>query len=353
MQRILLLAFLAILTSSCIKETTPVITDLTDSYLAGKGVFVVNEGNFRSGNGSLSFFSYDSLKIYNHVFLDINNRPLGDIPYSMNIHGSNAYIIVNNSDKIEVVNSNDMKSVAVINRIKSPRYISFITDAKAYVTSLYSDSITVINLLTNSVSGYIDIKTTSESIATLYSDAFVASWINGNKIMVINTLIDKVTDSISVGREPESMVIDKNETLWVLCNGGWNRDYYAELLGINTRTKGVEKRFTFPLKTDSPVCLQINKRGETLFYIHNGVRMMNIEAETLPSDVFIPGLDHNFYKMGVNPENGEIFVTDAGDFTRKGQLIRYSIAGTIISSYQTDIIPGSICFKVDPDSDFQ
>lgn len=353
MQRTLLFAFLIIISGSCIKETDPVIIDLNDSYLSGKGVFVVNEGNFRSGNGSLSFFSYDSLKIYNHVFLDINKRPLGDIPYSMNVLGSKAYIVVNNSDKIEVVNGNDMKSVAVINGIKSPRYISFVSDTKAYVTSLYSDSITIINLLTNSVSGYIDIKKTSESIVALYSDAYVASWINGNKIMIINTLNDRVTDSITVGREPESMVIDKNENLWVLCNGGWNRDYFAELIGINTRTKVIEKRFIFPLKTDSPTCLRINKKGETLFYLQNGVRAMKIDAEGLPSSALIPGQDHNFYKLGVNPENSEIFVTDVGDYTQKGYLIRYSIAGTIISSYQTNIIPGSIYFKVDPETDIQ
>jgi hypothetical protein len=80
---------------------------------------------------------------------------------------------------------------------------------------------------------------------------------------------------------------------------------------------------------------------------------MNIDAEGLPSNAIIPCQDHNFYKMGVNPGNGEIFVTDAGDYIQKGHLIRYSNAGTIISSYQTDIIPGSICFKVDPDSDIQ
>ena len=34
------------------------------NYTFGGGVFIVNEGNFRGGNGSLSFYSYDSLKIY-------------------------------------------------------------------------------------------------------------------------------------------------------------------------------------------------------------------------------------------------------------------------------------------------
>ena len=54
--------------------------------------------------------------------------------------------------------------------------------------------------------------------------------------MVIDNTTDEVIDSIEVGIEPESMVIDKNNMLWVLCNGGWTRENFAELDGINTIT---------------------------------------------------------------------------------------------------------------------
>ncbi len=345
MRKTLILIILSLF-CSCVKEVNPVIIDLSESYLSGDGAFILNEGNFRSGNGSLSFFSYDSLKIYNHVFLDINQRPLGDIPYSMGFHGSNAYIVVNNSGKIEVADRNYLKSVATINKIISPRYISFINDVKAYVTSLYSDSLAIIDLTANSVSGYINLKKTSESIATLYSTAYVANWTGGSKIMVINSATDQVTDSIEVGMEPESMVIDKNETLWVLCNGGWKRENYAELIGISTRTNKIVKRFTFPSVTDSPTCLQINGQGEILYYLLNGVRKMAIEAQSLPSEVFIPKLDHVFYKLGVNPGNNEIFATDVVDYVKKGRILRYSKGGALISEMEVDIIPGTICFKV-------
>ena len=349
MQKTILVIIVLLLMNSCIREFNPVIIDVNESYLSGQGVFVLNEGNFRSGNGSLSFFSYDSLKIFNHVFLDINKRPLGDIPYFMTIQGNNAYIVVNNSGKIEVVSRNDLKSVAIINGLVSPRYISFVNEKKAYVTSLYSDSLAVIDLSSNSISGYINLKKTSEAIAVLYSTAYAANWTGGNKIMVINTLLNLVTDSIEVGTEPESMVIDKNERLWVLCNGGWKRDHFAELVRINTQTNAVEKKFIFPSITDSPSCLQIDKKGEVLYYLHKGVRRMNIEASDLPSVAFIPELDYVFYKIGISPVNNEIFVTDVKDYLHPGTLLRFSNDGGLISSMQADIIPGGMCFKVNPD----
>jgi YVTN family beta-propeller protein len=344
-----LILIILTLSFSCEKEVNPLIIDSSKSYLSGEGVFIINEGNFRSGNGSLSFFSYDSLKIYNHVFLAINQRPLGDIPYFMTFHGNNAYLVVNNSGKIEVTDRNYLKSVATINKIISPRCVSFINDIKAYATSLYSDSLAIIDLRTNSVSGYLNLGKTSESILTLYSTAYVANWTGGNKIMVINTAADQVIDSIMVGNEPESMVIDKNETLWILCNGGWKRDNYAELIGISTGKNKIEKRFIFPSKSESPTCLQIDGKGETLYFLLNGVRKMAIDAGSLPSEVFIPELNNNFYKMGVNPLNDEIFVTDVADYIQKGKILRYSKGGTLISQMEADIIPGTLCFKLNSD----
>ncbi len=97
------------------------------------------------------------------------------------------YILVNNSGKIEVAGRNDMKSITTINKIASPRYISFIGGTKAYVTSLYSDSVTILDLKANSVSGFINLKKSSEAIVSLSATAYAASWAGGNKVMVINT----------------------------------------------------------------------------------------------------------------------------------------------------------------------
>jgi YVTN family beta-propeller protein len=335
------------LTVSCTYDPNPVIEHPTDSYLTGTGAFMVNEGNFRAGNGSLSFFSYDSSKIFNDIFYDINRRVLGDIPYSMTISGTYGYIVVNNSGKIEIVKVHDLASVKTIIGLISPRYISFVAADKAYISSLYSDSVAVLDAATNSIKGYIDVRHPSESIASIYTTAYIARWTGDNKIMVVNTATDLVTDSIEVGMEPESMVIDRFETLWVLCNGGWKRDHYAELVAINTMTNTIVKRFTFPSVNDSPTCLQIDGSGENLYFLLNGVRIMSVNAENLPAQEFIPAGSRNFYKLGINPENGDIFVTDVVDYQQKGYVLMYKSDGAFIRMMQADIIPGAFCFKIE------
>ena len=62
----------------------------------GKGVFIVNEGNFNFGNASLSYYDVGSGRVENSVFSRANGMSLGDVAQSMTVHGGRGYIAVNN-----------------------------------------------------------------------------------------------------------------------------------------------------------------------------------------------------------------------------------------------------------------
>jgi DNA-binding beta-propeller fold protein YncE len=317
-----------------------------DDYPLGGGIFILNEGNFLGGNGSLSFYSYDSLKIYNDLFQSINSRPLGDVPFSMAIREDKGYIVVNNSGKIEVINSTTFESTATINNLISPRNIAFINSSKAYVSSLYSDSVAVIDLFNNSISGYINLRRTSEAIVVAGNNAYISNWAGGNEIMVINTLDNTVVDSIEVGIEPESMVIDRNTRLWVLCTGGWSGTEAAKLVQIDISTNSVLNTLTFPIDQSIPSSLTIDSYKQNLYFLDGGVKQMDIALDRLPNIPIIAETGATFYKLAVNPSNGDIFVTDAVDYAQKGYVMIYKNDGTFISKERADIIPGSMCFKL-------
>jgi len=348
MYRFILIFIVPLIFNACIKLNDDNENDHLDSCISSDGFFIVNEGNFGWGNGSLTYFSYDSSKIYNNIFQSVNSRPLGDVPCSMIINGDNAYIIVNNSEKIEIVDRHNLKSKASIRDLISPRNIAVTGENKAYVTSMYSDSIRILDLKKNKVSGYINIFNTSESILVTGDKAFIASWIGGNEVFIVDTETDKLIDSVEVGMEPESMVTDKNGIVWVLCNGGWAREYSAELVGIRPENNSVFRRYVFPSKMNSPVNLQTDNDGDTLFYIEDGIKCMNISSPALPEEAFIENNDHLFYRMGVNPFNGDLIVTDAVDYRQNGLLLIYNRKGFPLGTYQAGIIPGNICFMVDP-----
>jgi DNA-binding beta-propeller fold protein YncE len=335
-------SFLALLNScSLFNSADP---EDTATLTSGNGIFIVNEGNYNAGNGSLSFFSFDSMKIYNDLFSTVNNRPLGDIPYSIGIKNGKAYIVVNNSGKIEVVDVKTMKSTATITGLNSPRNILFVNSSKAYVTSIWSNYIAVIDLVTNKLTDSINLRRSSEAVIQTGSRAFAACWVSGKEIMEINTLNNRLTDSVQVGHEPESMVIDSNGKLWVLCSGGYSGEYYPELDCISLSDFSKIKSYSFPTKTEYPSALTINSTGDTLYWLNNGIFRMAVTASSLPATPLVASSGRNFYKLGISRIRKEIYATNTVDYQQKGWLLRFTINGQAVDSARTDIIPGNIYF---------
>jgi YVTN family beta-propeller protein len=341
----LALVIAVILIISCCKKSSYPEPGSVEAIIKGEGVFIINEGNFLAGNGSLSFYSYGTEKLYNDIFYQANGRSLGDIPNSMSISGNKGYIVVNNSGRIEVVDKNTLLSVITIEGLISPRNILLINSNKAYVSSLFSTSLAIIDLQTNSVSGDIRIRRSSEAMVLLGDKAYVSSWYSGKDVMVLNTTTDKVVDSVEVAPEPESMVLDKYNKLWVLCSSGYTKQNFAELIVVNTTTDEIEKRFVFPSKSLSPSCLQINRTKDSLYFIENGLWRMGIQSLALPDKPFKLSNGKQIYKLGIDPRNGRIFYTDALDYQQKGYVLQINPDGRTIDSCRAEIIPGSFCFK--------
>ena len=135
------------------------------------GYFVTNEGNFGTGNGSISFVNDDGV-VENNVFSSVNSFALGDVVQSMTIINDNAYILVNGSSKIEVASVDSMFSVATID-VVSPRYMAKVSDSKAYVTDWGINGVQVIDLLTNTISSTIPCGAGPEGITVANGFAYV------------------------------------------------------------------------------------------------------------------------------------------------------------------------------------
>jgi len=337
--------FLALMVCSCIKKGSDPDVNSVSPYLKGDGVFVINEGNFMAGNGTISFYSYTTKEIYNDLFPQANGRPLGDVPNSMIIFENTGYIVVNNSGKIEVVDKNNMQSLKTIDSLNSPRNILIINSSKAYVSSLYSNSLTIIDLKLNSVKGSINIRRSSESMVLIGNKVFISSWYNGKDIMVVDAIMDKVTDSIVVAPDPESMVIDKNNNLWILCSNDYSGNYFAAMIVVDAASDKIEKQYQFPSKFVHPSSLQINSTKDTVYFVNNDLWRMSIQSSGLPDKPFKLSNGRQIYKLGVDQRNGKIFFTDVLDYQQKGYILQLNPNGVPIDSCRADIIPGSFCFK--------
>ena len=324
-----------------------------DSYLdtstKGKGVFVVNEGNFTFSNSSLSFYDPESKKILNDVFYSASGFPIGDALQSMTIIDSAGYLCVSNSGKVLVFSINTFKHLATIGGLGAPRNIVQLEKNKAYISDLWNPYLTIINPETNTVTGKVELGSSSENMIESNGLVFISSWSYNNKIFVVDPENDRLIDSIEVIKQPNSMVIDRDSKLWVLSDGGYKGSPYGQdtagLIRIDPVSRKIERKLNFGNPDYSPGNLSINPSGDSLYFINGSIFRMGIYDEAIPVVAIIESSARNFYSLGIDPASGEIYVGDSKDFLSTGQIYRYSSRIIPLDTFTAGIIPGSYCFK--------
>ena len=338
----------AILFSACKKTSNgdPIEISLTE------GVFIVNQGNFTVGNSSLSYFEPGLLKKYNNLFITVNNIPLGDVAQSITIDDSNAYIVVNNSGVIHIIDRWSAEVKGKISQLGSPRNMLKISDTKAYVSDLYKNSVTILNPTTYEVTGEIPVGRSTEEMVQFGSEVFAANWsgynqtLLNNKVLIIDGNQDKMVDSITVGIEPNSMVLDKDNNIWVLCSGGYDNAAIPSLWKIDAANHTVKDTLFFPELELNPGSLEINGAGDSLFYINNGIYRISVSDTDLPDSAFIKQDDEKiFMTLGVDPVNGDIYASNPLDYQKNGKVYRFSAMGVLKSNMEAGIVPGAFGFN--------
>ncbi|NQZ77830.1 MAG: hypothetical protein HRT61_17260 [Ekhidna sp.] len=328
------------------------------------GFYVVNEGGFGNGNTSISFYDRETEEMINDLFITANGTPLGDQAQSISIHNGSAYIAVQNSGKLEVVNLDDFTSIATIDdAIESPRYFVGVSDTKGYVSDWGSDGVSgtvrVIDLTTNSVSSTINIgRQGPNRMLLIGNELFVAN--NGgfgrdSNITVIDTTTDQVTRTIQVADNPDGMVVDSNGDIWVACRGHVDFDPNtfevipetstpAAIVKINTagailsRLDYTDVGFGFSASN-----ININAAGNEIYYLYSSnAYKLSTSSSTLPANSFLPDF---YYGLSVDPKTDDVIAFEAPSFSSSGNAYFYDVNGELQKTLVVGIGPNGATFN--------
>ena len=321
---------------------------------SGEGLFITNEGNFQYGNASLSYYNPTTKEIQNEVFYRANAMKLGDVAQSMIVRDNVGWIVVNNSHVVFAIDLTTFKEIGRITNLTSPRYIHFISDEKAYITQIWDNRITIVNPKKYEITGYIECPNmtmesgSTEQMVQYGKYLYVNCWSYQNRILKIDTETDKVVAELEVGIQPTSLVMDCNNKLWTITDGGYEGSPYGyetpSLYCIDAETFSIEKEFQFR-KGDAPSEVQLNGTGDKLYWLNDDVWEMSVFDDRLPSKPFLPYAETLYYGLSVNPHNGDVYVADAIDYQQQGKVYRYSAAGELIDEFYVGIIPGAFCWR--------
>lgn len=335
-----------------------------------EGFYLLNEGAMSMNKASLDYYDYETGTYRRNIYSQANPEAtlgLGDTGNDIGIYGSKMYAVINNSNKIEVMDAKTAKRIKVID-LKNCRYITF-TNGKAYASAYDGEA----QLGNNSPNGFVaEIDTTSlsitrtvkvgrqpEQMAVVDNKLYVAN--SGGysppnyerTVSVIDLKSFTKTKDIDVAINLHQLKADEDGDIYVSSRG----DYYeipSKLFVIDTKTDQVKKVFDIACSNLSIVgnkayIIGSEFNSTTFDYIIN-YSMINVKTETLLTETFLPKIVSDAikapYGLAVDPISLNVYITDAGDYVSPGKLYCVEPNGNLKFTVTTGDIPAHIAFKL-------
>jgi len=336
---IIIIAAIILFTTSCSDD------DNGPSGEFATGVFVVNEGNFGQANGSITHISGD--EVSQNIFgVSNNDRVLGDVVQSMTIHEDLAFVVVNNSNKVEVVNTNTFESQYTIENLSLPRYTA-VYNGKAYITEWVDFSspgrVVVFDLETRSIESTITTDFGAEFILEVNGLLYVTNNFT-TTLSIINPETNTVSKTLDLGASASQMVVDDQGDIWALA-GGTTANNDGKLFQIDTQLQSIDSQIN--LNASFSGKLAINNIGN-LLYLINGQSIFSVDfgssSASLTEVVNNPNVT-GFYSVAVNPATNVIYAGDARGFQGAGNVYTYRADGSPVDTITSGIGPTNFVFK--------
>jgi YVTN family beta-propeller protein len=347
------LAFITTL-ASCHKDKVVPVSDTPTAVRAG--LYVLNQGGFMSNNSTLTFYNYTTKQLTPDLYSSVNGKPLGDTGNDIEIYGSKMYIVVNYSSVVDVVNAKTGKLIKQDSLIdhnlktpafgRQPRNVAFYK-GNAFISS-YDGTVAVMDTSTLTISKYITVGRNPEQLVVSNNKLYVANsgGLNTNgvfdntvSVIDLNTLTE--TKKITVVANPVSVVADTYGHVYVLSIGD-----YASIAGgmtiIDNTTDLVKSQPAVSVGFFVPMTIS----GDFVYYLtaDNKVAVYNAKTQTAAQASFITdgtAITAPF-TIAADPQSGEVFVTDAKDYASNGTLYAFDKTGKKEYSITTGISPGKI-----------
>ncbi|CAA7195964.1 LVIVD repeat-containing protein [Chryseobacterium potabilaquae] len=326
----LFFVFTLLLNISCSNDE-----DAAPELYYGDGFLITNEGNYKTPNAEVTFVSADlSIKQDNIFSANNSGSNLGDVLQTITFNGDKAYLLLNNSNKIQIVNRYNFKKAGEItSQLNTPRYMAFANN-NIYVTNDKYDGEKFVSIYKSSDLSFIkkvSFTDTVERIVEAGNNIFVqnASYGYGNKITYINTTTNEIQSTITLPNGNINKIIAYNNIVYAIA-AGVSDSYIYQI----SNTGNITKITTLAGISDAKN-LEI-ENNKFYFTSENKVYTMDMNATSAPSSPLFSvtnSIDPYSNLYGFNVVNGKIFVSDANGFTEDSKVTIYTTSGSIIKTF--------------------
>ncbi len=346
--RMSLAALALVLASSlagCLKDPVSAIREVP--VPSARGVYIVNQGNFGRANSSLSYYDLVSFGVYNDVFTAVNGKNLGDVAQSMTIRGSSGYVVVNNSQKIEIIDLSTNVNTGTIHTGSgsSPGVMAFADDSTALVTDIFANALLVVDVNSRRIKGSIPVGANPSGVAIAHGKAYVANsgFGSGRTVSVVSLSSLSVTGTIGVADNPSGVEITPSGAVYVVCMGAYDytdpaNDTPARIIVIDPASDAV---------TDS---IFIGGHAPDIGIAADGIGYVPSTSEVFRVDTRVNRVTGVFHEgaysaVGVEVSSGDVYLADPKNYVQPGTISVFAPNGELRIRFDAGIIPGAFAFK--------
>ncbi len=337
------------------------------------GMYLLNEGNMGSNKCSLDYLDYVQGYYVRNLYAERNPhvvKELGDVGNDIQVYGSKLYVVVNCSNKMEVLDAATGIRLGQVD-IPNCRYVRFYR-GHAYVSSyvgpvqinnpdavqgaVYKVDTLTLDIVDKCTVGYQpdELEVLGQYLYVANSGGYMAPNYDYT-VSVIELEGFKQVEKIPVSINLHRIKADNDGKLWVTSRGDY-QDIHSNLYVLEKKRGRNEMEVTDTLNIP---CSNFCISGDSLYYystewnnytqsntITYGI--INTKTKEKVSDSFIKdGTEADItipYGIMIHPDTGDIFVTDAKNYVSSGVLHCYSKDGYKKWSVRTGDIPAHMCF---------
>ncbi|MBV7440616.1 hypothetical protein KRX57_04220 [Weeksellaceae bacterium TAE3-ERU29] len=337
MKKLFYLAMFGLLLTACNNddETLDIPTPTTDNY--DNGIIVLNEGALKKVLAEVSYISPNG-KVENNIYRNNNaNEILGDVLQGITFYKDKAFLVINNSNKVVVVDRHNFKKLAVITKnLSLPRYATVSRD-KLYVTNNRSKSVNVYDADTYEFLETLPMTNSPEDIISKDNTVYVmlASYGSGNKIMILDSRTNNKKDSI---------ILDKGSLRGIKFNSDKSNLYAfcapregSHIFQISTETNKVTKEWATTIEGTWTSKMAVDKNQ--VYFVGEGKNVYHLDPTKDAVDenpIVKTTIDksetyvYNFYGFNVIDEK---IYNGKGNFAGDSKIDVYNLKGEKTATY--------------------
>lgn len=287
------------------------------------GIYILNEGNMTTENGSLIFITSTG-EVMNNVYYNANGTELGNVSQDLFIKDDKMYILSQNGNNnsaatgkvndgmLVVANAQSLKRIKAYNKeiskLSWPSHIAVLNDENLFIRD--NNGVHILNTATDELKLIDGTKGAAKNnMAVVNGNVYV---ISGKKILKLEAGNTKIVQEADFGTNITGLLRSKDNNLWISTNGT-----PAKISKIDSETLALIQTNEITvgrLGTGMASTPAITAKGDTLYYSNGGMTIYrhifskNESKQMINANEVLTNAGMAYNNIAVHPLTGDVYL---------------------------------------------